>query len=80
MYNLQRQIGPRVRSNGIIPLTDTLSWQLGKHYLKIGAEWDRRLVTFGQARAPRGCVHVRRHLYRLRAGRLDARLYEVRPA
>ena len=53
-YNLQRQIGPRIRSNGIIPLTDTLSWQRGKHYIKIGAEWDRRLVTFGQARAPRG--------------------------
>jgi hypothetical protein len=54
MYNLQRQIGPRIRSNGIIPITDTLSWQRGKHYLKIGAEWDRRLVTFGQSRAPRG--------------------------
>ena len=54
MYNLQRQIGPRIRSNGIIPLTDTLSWQHGKHFVKIGAEWDRRLVTFGQSRAPRG--------------------------
>lgn len=53
-YNLQRQIGPRIRSNGIIPVTDTLSWQFGKHFFKIGAEWDRRLVTFGQARAPRG--------------------------
>ncbi|MDQ1469717.1 MAG: hypothetical protein QOJ99_1197 [Bryobacterales bacterium] len=54
MYNLQRQIGPRVRSNGIIPITDTLSWQHGRHFVKMGAEWDRRLVTFGQARAPRG--------------------------
>jgi len=53
-YNLQRQIGPRIRSNGIIPITDNLSWQFGKHYIKIGAEWDRRLVTFGQARNPRG--------------------------
>ncbi len=53
-YNLQRQIGPRVRSNGIMPITETLTIQAGKHYLKIGAEWDRRLVTFGQARAPRG--------------------------
>jgi hypothetical protein len=54
LYNLQRQIGPRVRSNGIIPITETLSIQYGRHFLKIGAEWDRRLVTFGQARAPRG--------------------------
>jgi hypothetical protein len=54
MYNLQRQIGPRIRSNGIIPITDTLSWQHGRHYIKVGAEWDRRLVTFGQSRAPRG--------------------------
>ena len=54
MYNLQRQIGPRVRSNGIIPVTDTLSWQHGSHFVKVGAEWDRRLVTFGQSRAPRG--------------------------
>ncbi|HXJ43751.1 MAG TPA: TonB-dependent receptor, partial [Bryobacteraceae bacterium] len=54
MYNLQRQIGPRIRSNGIIPITDVLSIQKGHHFLKIGAEWDRRLVTFGQARAPRG--------------------------
>src|SRR3954464_12600892 len=36
-YNLQRQIGPRIRSNGIVPITDTLSWQRGRHYLKIGA-------------------------------------------
>ncbi|MEO8130452.1 MAG: TonB-dependent receptor, partial [Bryobacteraceae bacterium] len=54
MYNLQRQIGPRVRSNSIAPFTDTLSWQKGKHYLRFGAELDRRGVTFGQARAPRG--------------------------
>jgi len=26
----------------------------GKHFLKIGTEIDRRNVTFGQARAPRG--------------------------
>ena len=54
MYNLQRQIGPRVRSNSIAPFTDTLSWQKGAHFLKIGGELDRRGVTFGQARAPRG--------------------------
>ena len=54
MYDLQRQIGPRIRSNSIAPFTDTLSWQLGKHFLKIGGELDRRGATFGQARAPRG--------------------------
>jgi hypothetical protein len=54
MYDLQRQIGPRVRSNSIAPFTDTLSWQKGKHFLKFGGEVDYRGVTFGQARAPRG--------------------------
>ncbi len=54
MYDLQRQIGPRIRSNSIVPITDTLSWQKGRHFLKFGAEFDRRGVTFGQARAPRG--------------------------
>jgi hypothetical protein len=54
VYDLQRQIGPRVRSNSIWQFTDRLSWQHGKHFLKFGAEIDRRNVTFGQARAPRG--------------------------
>jgi hypothetical protein len=54
MFDLQRQIGPRVRSNSNAPFTDTLSWQRGRHFLKIGAELDRRGVTFQQARAPRG--------------------------
>ena len=54
LYNLQRQIGPRIRSNSIAPLTDNLSWQLGHHFLKFGADMERRGVTFGQARAPRG--------------------------
>jgi Carboxypeptidase regulatory-like domain/TonB dependent receptor len=54
VYDLQRQIGPRVRSNSIWQYIDTLSWQRGKHFIKIGAEIDRRNVTFGQARAPRG--------------------------
>jgi Carboxypeptidase regulatory-like domain/TonB dependent receptor-like, beta-barrel len=53
MYDLQRQIGPRVRSNSISPFTDTLSWQKDRHFLKFGAEVDYRGVTFGQARAPR---------------------------
>lgn len=54
MYNLQRQIGPRVRSNAIAPFVDVVSWQRGSHFLKFGVEIDRRWVTFGQARAPRG--------------------------
>ena len=53
-YNLQRQIGPRDRSNGIYQFTDTLSWQRGTHFIKFGAEIDRRHVTFEQARNPRG--------------------------
>jgi len=54
MYNLQRQIGPRTRSNSIAPFTDSLSWQKGRHFLKFVGEVDRRGVTFEQARAPRG--------------------------
>ena len=54
VFDLQRQIGPRVRSNSIYQIIDTFSWQLGKHFLKIGGEIDHRNVTFGQARNPRG--------------------------
>ena len=54
MYNLQRQIGPRDRSNQIFQFVDSLSWQRGKHFLKFGADIARRQVTFEQARAPRG--------------------------
>src|SRR5229473_5812294 len=54
MYNLQRQIGPRIRSNSIAPFTESFSWQKGRHFLKFVGEIDRRGVTFGQARAPRG--------------------------
>src|SRR5260370_9532623 len=34
MYNLQQQIGPRIRSNSIAPCTDSFSWQAGPHVLK----------------------------------------------
>lgn len=54
LYDLQRQIGPRIRSNGLYQYTDTLSWQRGAHYLKFGADFAKRTVTFQQARAPRG--------------------------
>src|SRR5262249_28200219 len=54
VFDLQRQIGPRVRSNGLYAFSDTLSWQRGKHYLRFGTEVQKRLVTFQQARNPRG--------------------------
>ncbi len=54
VYDLQRQIGPRDRSNQIYQFVDSLSWQKGRHFLKFGADVARRNVTFLQARAPRG--------------------------
>ena len=54
VYDLQRQIGPRTRSNGLGQFTDTVSWQRGTHFLKFGADIATRSVTFQQARAPRG--------------------------
>ena len=54
MYNLQRQIGPRVRGYGVWQIDDTLSWQKGKHSLRFGVEIDRRNYSFDQARNPRG--------------------------
>jgi hypothetical protein len=53
VYDLQRQIGPRTRSNGLWQYTDVLSWQRGTHFLKFGADFAHRLVTFQQARNPR---------------------------
>lgn len=53
MYDLQRQIGPRDRSNEIFQFVDNLNWQRGKHFIKMGADIARRHVTFEQARAPR---------------------------
>ncbi|PYV39926.1 MAG: TonB-dependent receptor [Acidobacteria bacterium] len=54
MYDLQRQIGPRDRSNQIFQFVDSLSWQHDRHLLKFGADIAKRQVTFEQARAPRG--------------------------
>ena len=54
MYNLQRQIGPRDRSNSIYQIVDSVSWVLGKHFVRVGADIARRGVTFEQARDPRG--------------------------
>lgn len=53
-FGLQRTIGPRERSNGIFQVVDNLSWQRGTHFIKAGADIARRLVTFNQARDPRG--------------------------
>jgi hypothetical protein len=53
VFDLQRQIGPRDRSNEIFQFTDSFSWQRGKHFIKMGADIARRHVTFEQARAPR---------------------------
>src|SRR5215471_5614721 len=54
MYNLQRQIGPRDRSNKIFQFVDSVSLQRGTHFFKVGADIAKRQVTFEQARAPRG--------------------------
>lgn len=56
VYDLQRQIGPRDRSNQIYQLVDTLSWQRGRHFLKLGADLELRNITFDQARDPRGSI------------------------
>ncbi len=54
MYDLNRQIGPRDRSNEIYQFVEALSWQRGTHFIKFGADLARRHVTFEQARNPRG--------------------------
>lgn len=54
VFDLQRQIGPRDRSNAIVQFTNTLSWQKGKHLMKFGVDLAKRYVTFDQARQPRG--------------------------
>ncbi len=54
VFDLQRQIGPRQRSNSITQVADILSWQRGKHFIKGGIDLAIRDVTFDQARAPRG--------------------------
>src|SRR5262245_54850164 len=56
VYDLQRQIGPRNRSNQIYQFVDTLSWQRGKHFLKLGADIELRNITFDQSRDPRGSI------------------------
>ena len=54
VFDLQRQIGPRIAQTDFMQFSDTLSWQRGKHFLRFGTEIQNRLVTFQQARDPRG--------------------------
>ena len=66
MYDLQRQIGPRMRSNSIAPFTDTLSWQKGTPLPEIRrrSRPPRRDLRTG-ARSARQ-LQLRRHVYRQR--------------
>ncbi|MBL8209113.1 MAG: TonB-dependent receptor [Bryobacterales bacterium] len=54
VFDLQRQIGPRIRANAVYNFNDIVSMQRGKHFLKIGADFVQRGFTFEQARAARG--------------------------
>ncbi|HEU0120532.1 MAG TPA: TonB-dependent receptor [Bryobacteraceae bacterium] len=54
VFDLQRQIGPRVRANAVFNFNDIVSIQRGKHFFKIGADFVRRGFTFEQARNARG--------------------------
>jgi hypothetical protein len=54
VFNLQRQIGPRVRANAVYNFNDIVSMQRGKHFVKIGADFVQRGFTFEQARNARG--------------------------
>ncbi len=49
-----RNIGPRDRNNGINQFVDNLSYQRGKHYIKLGVNIGRRTDFFSQARDPHG--------------------------
>lgn len=54
VFNLQRQIGPRVRANSVYNFNNILSLQRGKHFVKIGVDFVQRGFTFEQARNARG--------------------------
>jgi hypothetical protein len=49
-----RNIGPRIRQNGINQYVDNVSWLRGKHFYKFGVDIGRRTDYFSQARDPRG--------------------------
>ncbi len=54
VFDLQRQIGPRIRANSVYNFNDIMSIQRGKHFLKIGVDFVQRGFTFEQARNARG--------------------------
>ncbi len=54
VFDLQRQIGPRVRANAVYNFNDIVSIQRGKHFYKAGVDFVRRGFTFEQARNARG--------------------------
>lgn len=53
-YDLQRQIGPRLRHYSVWQFDQTLSWQHRSHTVRFGAEVSRREFYFAQARNARG--------------------------
>ncbi|MBC7924931.1 MAG: carboxypeptidase regulatory-like domain-containing protein [Bryobacteraceae bacterium] len=54
VFNLQRQIGPRIRGNSGLNFNNILSWNRGTHFLRAGADILPRSGGFDQARNPRG--------------------------
>jgi hypothetical protein len=56
-FQLRRVIGPRNRSNSAHTVADTLSAQLGKHFVNFGAQLTFRNDTFDQIRDPRGAFN-----------------------
>jgi hypothetical protein len=72
VYDLQRQIGPHVRSNSIWQFTDRLSWQHGRHFLKFGTEIDRPQRHLRPSPRSSRILPFHRRLHRLGAGRFHA--------
>jgi hypothetical protein len=54
VFDLQRQIGPRVRANAVYNFNNLTSIQRGAHFIKIGVDFVHRNFTFEQARNARG--------------------------
>lgn len=54
LFQLRRTIGPRNRSNSAHTVNDSLSLQLGKHFLSGGVQLTFKNDTFDQIRDPRG--------------------------
>jgi hypothetical protein len=54
LFQLQRTIGPRNRSNGINQFVDNFSMQRGRHFIKYSLDIGKRADYFNLARDPRG--------------------------